>query len=87
MKLLLRAYAPMQVQRLGRWGSFFFAIALTDKARNVLVITICIFEAIWQIRECPRANIEGGTFDFHTGTFLGCSFVMGLCTPHKYDIS
>ena len=61
---------------LGRWMSSFLAIVLTGKARDVLVKTICVFGAIWQIQEtaCPRASIEGG------------SFVMSLFTSHKDNL-
>ena len=57
VKLSLRAYTPMRVQRLGRRVSSILAIVLTGKARNVLVllywyvVTDCIFAAIWQVQE------------------------------------
>ena len=52
VKFSLRAYAPIRVQRLGRCVSSFLAIALTGKARDVFVIiTKCIFGAIWQFEK------------------------------------
>ena len=51
--------------------SSFLVIVLTGKARDVLVITNCIFGVIWQIREiaCPRANIK----DDHLNSYVWLS--------------
>ena len=61
--------------------SSFLVIVLTGKARDVLVITNCIFGVICQIREvtCPRANIKDDHFNSYVWLSHGNIFGLFVC--------